>query len=78
MFPDKSIRVSYFIVHLMNRLLNFYALDTFVLLKVVYHCFSCNKDFTNIETAKEHSKFLCHDVAEETQRSGNDDQLFLV
>jgi hypothetical protein len=47
-------------------------------MKVIYHCFSCNKDFTNIETAKEHSKSLCHDVAEETQRSGKADQLFLV
>ncbi|HEX7207913.1 MAG TPA: hypothetical protein VF233_06995 [Nitrososphaeraceae archaeon] len=49
-----------------------------VRLKVVYHCFSCSKDFTNIETAKEHSKSFCHEVAEETQRSGKDDQLFMV
>jgi hypothetical protein len=47
-------------------------------MKVIYHCFSCNKDFTDIETAKEHSKSFCHEVAEETQRSGKDDQLFMV
>jgi hypothetical protein len=47
-------------------------------LKIVYHCFSCDKDFTNIETAKEHSKSLCHEVVEETQRVGEDDQSFLL
>jgi DNA-directed RNA polymerase subunit RPC12/RpoP len=47
-------------------------------LKVVYHCFSCKKDFVDIDLAKEHSKSLRHEVTEETQRSGNDDQLFLV
>ena len=47
-------------------------------LKVVYHCFSSKKDFVDIDLAKEHSKSLRHEVTEETQRSGNDDQLFLV
>ena len=62
----------------MNRLLNLNVVNIVVRLKVVYHCFSCSKDFTNIETAKEHSKSFCHEVAEEAQRSGKDDQLFMV
>lgn len=47
-------------------------------LKVVYHCFSRKKDFVNIDLAKEHSKSLRNEVTEETQQSGNDDQLFLL
>jgi DNA-directed RNA polymerase subunit RPC12/RpoP len=47
-------------------------------MKIVYHCFSCNKDFVDIDQAKEHSRSLCHEVTEETQRAGKDDQLFLV
>jgi hypothetical protein len=47
-------------------------------LKVVYHCFSCKKDFVDIDLDKEDSKSLRHEVTEETQRSGNDDQLFLL
>jgi hypothetical protein len=47
-------------------------------MKIVYHCFSCDKDFTNIETAKEHSKSLCHEVAEETHREGKEDLSFLL
>ena len=42
---------------------------------VVYHCFSCDKDLQNIETAKEHSTSLCQEVTEETQRFSIDDQL---
>ena len=47
-------------------------------LKTVYHCFTCKIDFADIEIAKEHSKSHCHEVTEETQRVGKDDQLFLV
>jgi hypothetical protein len=47
-------------------------------MKITYHCFSCNKKFTDIETAKGHSKSHCHEVTEETRRVGKDDQLFLV
>ena len=47
-------------------------------MKITYHCFSCNKKFTDIETAKGHSKSFSHEVTEETQRVGKDDQLFLV
>jgi hypothetical protein len=45
--------------------------------KIVYHCFSCSEDFTNIETAREHSKSLCHEV-EEIQGTGKDGKSFLV
>jgi hypothetical protein len=75
----KSIRISYiFVTRLMNRLLNFYAYIMVYDLKVVYHCFSCKEDFVNIKQAEEHSKSLRHEVTEEIQRSGKDDQLFLV
>jgi hypothetical protein len=61
----------------MNRLLNFYAVDTIVQIEDSLS-FSCNKDFVDIDQAKEHSRSLCHEVTEETQRAGKDDQLFLA
>jgi hypothetical protein len=32
--------------------------------KIVYHCFSCDEDFGDIETAEGHSKSLSHEVNE--------------
>ena len=62
-----------------NILLTYYAVITISYnLKTVYHCFTCKIDFVDIELAEEHSKSQCHEVTEETQRVGKDDQLFLV
>jgi hypothetical protein len=47
-------------------------------MKIVYHCFSCKKDFVDIELAKEHSKSLVHDVTEETQRTSSDDESLFI
>jgi hypothetical protein len=32
--------------------------------KIAYHCFSCDKNIPDIETAEEHSKSLSHEVNE--------------
>jgi hypothetical protein len=47
------------------------------IMKTVYHCFSCSEDFTNIETAREHSKSLCHEV-EEIQGTSKDGKSLMV
>ena len=47
-------------------------------MKIVYHCFSCKKDFVDIDLAKEHSKSSHHELAEETKRSRDNDQLLLM
>jgi hypothetical protein len=46
-------------------------------MKIVYHCFSCKKDFGDIDLAKEHSKSLHHELAEETKPGREDDQLLM-
>ena len=46
-------------------------------LKIIYHCFSCKKDFADIDLAKEHSKSLHHELAEETKRAHDDDQVLI-
>ena len=46
-------------------------------LKIIYHCFSCKKDFADIDLAKEHSKSLRHELAEETKRAHDDDQVLI-
>ena len=46
-------------------------------MKIIYHCFSCKKDFVDIDLAKEHSKSLHHELAEET-KPGRDDDQFLM
>jgi DNA-directed RNA polymerase subunit RPC12/RpoP len=46
--------------------------------KIVYHCFSCKKNFADIELAKEHSKSLCHEVTEEIQGTSRDGKSLLV
>jgi hypothetical protein len=40
------------------------ALVLFKRMKIVYHCVPCNKDFTDIDLARDHSKSLCHDFFE--------------
>jgi hypothetical protein len=40
--------------------------------------FSCKKDFVDIELAKEHSKSLHHELAEETKRARDDSQSLLM
>jgi hypothetical protein len=47
-------------------------------MKIIYHCFSCKKDFVDINLAKEHSKSLHHELGEETERDRDDDQSFLI
>ena len=47
-------------------------------MKIVYHCFSCKKDFVDIDVAKEHSKSLHHELTEKTKPSRDDDQSFLM
>jgi hypothetical protein len=47
-------------------------------MKIAYHCFSCNNDFTNIETAKEHSKSLCHEVIEQVRGANKEGKSLLV
>jgi hypothetical protein len=46
-------------------------------MKIIYHCFSCMKDFLDIDLAKEHSKSLHHELVEETQRARDDDRLLM-
>jgi hypothetical protein len=47
-------------------------------MKIAYHCFSCKQDFTDIETAKEHSKSLCHEVSEEVREASEEGKFLLV
>jgi hypothetical protein len=49
-----------------------------VIVKIAYHCFSCDKDFGDIEAAEGHSKSLCHEVNEKIQRAGNDGKSLLI
>ena len=46
--------------------------------KIAYHCFSCDKDITDIKTAEEHSRSLSHEVNERIQRADEDGESFLV
>jgi hypothetical protein len=48
------------------------------IVKIVYHCFLCDKNFTDIETAEGHSKSQSHEVNERIQRSDEDGESFLV
>ena len=47
------------------------------IMKTVYHCFSCKKNFADIESAKEHSKSFYHEV-EEIQGTSKDGKSLLV
>jgi hypothetical protein len=52
--------------------------DLLFSVKIAYHCFSCDKKITDIETAEEHSKSLSHEVNETIQRADEDRESFLV
>ena len=41
-------------------------------MKITYHCFSCNENFTDLETAKGHSKSLSHEVTERARGVSED------
>jgi hypothetical protein len=47
-------------------------------MKITYHCFSCNKNFTDVETAKGHSKSLSHEVVERIQGASKDGKSLLI
>ena len=47
-------------------------------MKIVYHCFTCKKDFVDIDLAKEHSRAFDHEFAEETQRTDNDNRSLMI
>ena len=47
-------------------------------MKIAYHCFSCDKDFVDIEEAEGHSKSLSHEVNERIQRADEDGESFPV
>jgi hypothetical protein len=47
-------------------------------MKITYHCFSCNKNFTDIETAKGHSKSFSHEVVESIQEASKDSKSLLI
>jgi hypothetical protein len=48
------------------------------IVRIAYHCFSCDKNFRDIETAEGHSKSLSHEVNERIQRDDEDGESFLV
>jgi hypothetical protein len=47
-------------------------------MKIVYHCVPCNKNFTDIDLAKDHSKSLCHDVFEKIIADGKEAKSLLL
>ena len=47
-------------------------------LKITYHCFSCDENFADLETAKGHSKSLSHEVTEKIQGAGKDGKSLLI
>ena len=54
------------------------GVDLLFSVKIAYHCFSCDKNITDIEAAEEHSKSLSHEVNEMIQRADEDGDSFLV
>ena len=48
------------------------------IVKIAYHCFACNQNFTDIETAKGHSKSFSHEVVERIQGASKDGKSFLI
>jgi hypothetical protein len=46
--------------------------------KIAYHCFSCNENFTDIEAAKGHCKSFTHEVVERVQGAGEEGKSLLV
>ena len=59
-----------------NRYLLSYS--EYHIVKIAYHCFACNQNFTDIETAKGHSKSFRHEVVETIQGASKDGKSFLV
>ena len=52
--------------------------EVLIHMKIIYHCFSCKKDFVDINLAKEHSKSLHHELTEEARLAHGDNQSFLI
>ena len=52
---------------------NFYDI-----VKIAYHYFVCNQNFTDIETAKGHSKSFSHEVIERFQGASKDGKSLLI
>jgi hypothetical protein len=48
------------------------------IVKIAYHCFVCNQKFTDIETAKGHSKSFSHEVVERIQGASKDGKSLLI
>ena len=46
--------------------------------KIAYHCFSCNENFTDIDAAKGHCKSFAHEVVERVQGAGEEGKSLLV
>jgi hypothetical protein len=46
--------------------------------KIAYHCFSCNENFTDAKAAEGHSKSLNHDVTERIQGVVAEDKSLLI
>jgi hypothetical protein len=49
-----------------------------LLVKIAYHCFSCNENFTDVKAAEGHSKSLNHDVTERIQGVVAEDKSLLI
>jgi hypothetical protein len=46
--------------------------------KIAYHCFLCNENFTDIEAAKGHCKSFTHEVVERVQGAGGEGKSLLI
>ena len=47
-------------------------------MKITYHCFSCNKNFMDLDTAMGHSTSLTHEVTERIQGAREDGKSLLI
>jgi hypothetical protein len=47
-------------------------------MKITYHCFSCNENFTDLETARGHSKSLSHEATERARGVSEDGKSLLI
>jgi hypothetical protein len=52
--------------------------NLYQIVKIAYHCFACNQNFTDIETAKGHSKSFRHEVVETIQGANKDGKSLLI
>jgi hypothetical protein len=48
------------------------------IVKIAYHCFSCNENFPDVKAAEGHSKSLNHDVTERIQGANKDGKSPLI